>query len=78
VFGYKTHAAIDRTFVFIRSWAVTSAARHDGAVLREIVTTDNMASDVWADTAYRSKINETWLRDHGLASPIHRKNCHVG
>ncbi len=78
MFGYKTHAAIDRTFVFIRSWAVTSAARHDGAVLREIVTTDNMASDVWADTAYRSKINETWLRDHGLASPIHRKNCHVG
>jgi IS5 family transposase len=73
VFGYKTHVAIDRTFGFIRSWAVTSAARHDGAVLREIVTTDNMASDVWADTAYRSKINEAWLRDRGLASRIHRK-----
>lgn len=58
VFGYKTHVAIDRTFGFIRSWAVTSAARHDSAVLREIVTTDNTASDVWADTAYRSKINE--------------------
>jgi len=39
VFGYKTHVAIDRTFGFIRSWAVTSASRHDGAVLREIVTT---------------------------------------
>lgn len=73
VFGYKTHVAIDRTFGFIRSWAVTSAARHDGAVLREIVTTDNTASDVWADTAYRSKINEEWLRARGLVSRIHRK-----
>ena len=73
VFGYKTHVAIDRAFGFIRSWAVTNAARHDGAVLREIVTTDNTASDVWADTAYRSKTNEEWLRARGLVSRIHRK-----
>ena len=38
VFGDKTHVVIDRTFGFIRSWAVTGAARHDAAVLREIVT----------------------------------------
>lgn len=50
-----------------------SAARHDGAVLREIVTCHNTASDVWADTTYRSKINEEWLRVHGLISRIHRK-----
>lgn len=64
---------IDRAFGFIRSWAVTSAARHDGAVLRGIITTDNTASDVWADTAYRSKTNEEWLRARGLVSRIHRK-----
>lgn len=73
VFGYKTHVAIDQAFGFIRSWTVTSAARHDGAVLREIVTTDNTSASVWADTAYRSKINEEWLGARGLVSRIHRK-----
>jgi len=37
------------------------------------VTTDNTASDVWADTAYRSKSNEAWLTKHGRVSRIHRK-----
>lgn len=73
VFGYKTHVAIDQAFGFIRSWTVTSAARHDGAVLREIVTTDNTSASVWADTAYRSKVNEEWLKARSLVSRIHRK-----
>jgi len=48
VFGYKNPVAIDRRFGFIRTFAVADAARHDGALLRELVTTDNTASDVWA------------------------------
>lgn len=73
VFGYKSHIPIDRRFGFIRSFAVTDAARHDGTLLRELVTTNNTASDVWADTAYRSKANETWLRGKGRVSRIHHK-----
>jgi IS5 family transposase len=72
-FGYKNHIAIDQRFGFIRSFAVTDAARHDGKVLRRIVTTDNTASDVWADTAYRSKANEAFLEKHGRTSRIHFK-----
>jgi len=72
-FGYKNHIAIDRQFGFIRSFAVTDAAKHDGKVLRTIVTTDNTASDVWADTAYRSKANEAFLEKHGRTSRIHHK-----
>lgn len=72
-FGYKNHVAIDRRFGFIRSFAVTSAARHDGALLREVVTKKNTASDVWADTAYRSKANEDWLKDRGRVSRIHHR-----
>lgn len=30
-------------------------------MLRDLATTDNTASDVWADTAYRSQANEAWL-----------------
>lgn len=33
----------------------------------------NTASDVWADTAYRSKANEQDLRERGFVSRIHRK-----
>jgi IS5 family transposase len=73
VFGYKSHIAIDRRFGFIRSFAVTDAARHDGALLHELVTTNNTASDIWADTAYRSKANEAWLEARGRVSRIHHR-----
>ncbi len=55
VFGYKDHIGIDRRFGFIRTSRVTDAAAHDGARLREgLIDPENTASDVWADTAYRS------------------------
>jgi IS5 family transposase len=34
---------------------------------------DNTASDVWADTAYRSRSNEAWLTSMGRVSRVHRK-----
>lgn len=72
-FGYKNHIAIDQRYGFIRKSVVTHGACHDGSQLREVVTSDNTASDVWADTAYRSKKNEAWLEAHGRVSRIHRK-----
>lgn len=73
VYGYKNHIVIDRRYGFVRAFKATDAARHDGAVLREIVSRDNTASDVWADTAYRSKTNEAWLRSMGRVSRIHQR-----
>lgn len=73
MFGYINHAGIDRTHGFIRGWAVTSAAAHDGAQLRNVVAKDNTASTVWADSAYRSKINEERLKDNRLTSDIHQR-----
>ena len=72
-FGYKNHIAIDRQRGLIRTWTATDAARHDGAQLPILVSKANTASDVWADTAYRSKVNEKHLADYGLRSRIHRK-----
>lgn len=71
-FGFKSHIAIDKRFGFIRGGITTSAAKHDGAVLEQVLA-DNMASNVWADTAYRSKKNEAMLKCRGLRSRIHRK-----
>jgi len=72
-FGYKDHIAIDGRHGFIRSYEATPANAHDGAMLREIVSTDNLSSEVYADTAYRSKTNEAWLKDKALTSRIHQK-----
>lgn len=72
-YGYKSHIVIDRRYRFIRSGQTTHAARHDGALLPEIISTNNTSSAVWADSAYRSKANEAFLQQQGLASHIHRK-----
>lgn len=73
-FGYKSHISIDRRHGVIRRQMATDAAAHDGARLREgLIDPENTASDVWADTAYRSKANETYLAKIGKVSRIHRK-----
>jgi IS5 family transposase len=72
-FGYKNHIGIDRRHRLIRRWRVTDAARHDGALLPELIDPNNTASEVWADTAYRSKANEKFLAGRLLRSQIHRK-----
>ena len=72
-FGYKNHLGIDRRHGLIRTWATTDAARHDGALLPGLTSKANTASDVWADTAYRSKANERHLAENGFVSRIHRK-----
>jgi transposase, IS5 family len=72
-FGYTSSVSICRTFGFIRKYKVTDAARFDGRMLRDVVTSDNTASDVWADTAYRSQANEAWLKRQSRVSRIHRK-----
>lgn len=71
--GYKSSISICRRFGFIRKGKVTDGARFDGRMLRDVVSNDNTASDLWADTAYRSEANERWLRRSGKVSRIHRK-----
>lgn len=72
-FGYKNHIAVDRAYGLIRTWTATHAAAHDGARLDDILDRSNTASDVWADTAYRSAKNEEMLSRRGFVSRIHRK-----
>lgn len=73
-FGYKSHISIDRRHGIIRCGLTTHAAAHDGARLREgLIDPNNTASDVWADSAYRSKANEAFLEKIGKTSRIHRR-----
>jgi transposase, IS5 family len=71
--GYKNHVGIDREHGFLRRYSVTHAAAHDGAQLGAVLDRDNTASDVWADTAYRSAANLTLLERRGLKPQFQRK-----
>jgi IS5 family transposase len=74
VFGYQNHIGIDRRHGLIRTWVVTDAAAYEGKLLREgLLDRTNTASEVWADTAYRSKANETYMAENGFVSRVHRK-----
>jgi transposase, IS5 family len=74
LFGYQNHVSIDRRFGFIRRWTATDAAAYEGRRLRQgLLDKSNTASGVWADTAYRSVANETFLTKNGFVSHIHRK-----
>ena len=57
----------------VRRYQVTDAAVHDSQVVEDILDADNTASDVWADSAYRSAEIEAKLGEKGLKSRIHRK-----
>jgi transposase, IS5 family len=47
---------------------------YEGRRLRQgLLDKSNTASGVWADTAYRSVANETFLTKNGFVSHIHRK-----
>lgn len=73
-FGYQNHVSIDRRFGLIRKWQATDAASYEGARLRErLLDKTNTASCVWADTAYRSKVNEAFMDANGFVSRVHRK-----
>lgn len=76
MFGYKNHIGIDRTHGLIRTWDASPANAHDGARLPVLISLDNTASGVWADTAYRSKKNEAFLAKGMFTSNIHQRKPH--
>jgi IS5 family transposase len=72
-YGYKNHVDVDRRHKLVRRYQATPASKHDSQVVDDILDSDNTASDVWADSAYRSAEIEAKLAAKGLKSRIHRK-----
>lgn len=75
-FGYKNHVSIDGAHGSMRAWTAISAAAHNSRQLEDVLDRSNTASDVWADTAYRSAKNEAMRAGRGFVSRIHRKKPH--
>jgi IS5 family transposase len=72
-YGYKNHIGVDRRHKFVRRYVVGDASVHDSQKLEDVLDTSNTASDVWADSAYRSQEIEEKLSRRGLKSRIHRR-----
>ena len=72
-YGYKNHINVDRRHKLVRCYHVTTASVHDSQALEAVLDADNTASDVWADSAYRSAEIETMLKGKSLTSRIHYK-----
>jgi IS5 family transposase len=63
----------DRRHKFVRCYVVSDASVHDSQKFEDVLDTSNTASDVWADSAYRSQDIEEKLAERGLKSRIHRR-----
>ncbi len=72
-YGYKNHIATDRRHGLIRGWDASDAAANDGKRLKAVLSKENTASSVWADTAYRSKANEAFMAKNGFTSQVHHR-----
>lgn len=72
-YGYKNHISIDNKYKLIRHFEVTSAAVHDSQMFEFMIDESNTAKDIWADSAYRSRSTEAWLKEDGYRSHIHTK-----
>ena len=69
----RTISASDRRRKFARRYVVSDASVHDSQKLEDVLDANNTASDVWADSAYRSDEIEDKLAERGLKSHIHRR-----
>ncbi len=71
--GYQNHISIDREHGLIGKWLAIDAATYEGARLREgLLDKTNTSKSVWADTAYRSAANQTFMEKQGFVSRVHR------
>ena len=69
----QDHIGVDRRHKFVRRYVVSDASVHDSQKFEDVLDTSNTASDVWADSAYRSDEIEEKLAECGLKSRIHRR-----
>jgi len=72
-FGYKNHANVDVEHKLIRAYEVTDASVHDSQVFEELLGPAEDNSDVYADSAYRSKQTENDLAAAGYTSHVHER-----
>jgi IS5 family transposase len=73
-YGYKAHLSTDGRHQLICGAKATPANVDDSQVFAELIDPGTRAA--YADKAYDSKANKTWLAAHGIANGILKKGAH--
>ncbi len=73
-YGYKAHVSSDSAHQLIRAAVISTASQYEGEVFAEIAPADT--GIIYADKAYDTKINQAWLRAHGIRNGILKKEAH--
>ena len=73
-YGYKAHVSSDGEHQLIRAAVISTASQYDGEVFADIAPADTEV--IYADKAYDTKINQAWLRAHGIRNGILKKEAH--
>jgi IS5 family transposase len=72
-YGYKAHVSSDGEHHLIRHAVISTAKVQDAHVFERVAPTDTEA--IYADKAYDTKVNQAWLRTHGIESGIQKKGA---
>lgn len=72
-YGYKNSISIEVSYGLIRRQVVTPANVHDSQMLPALLDPKNTEPMVWADSAYKSKQVDSFLKEVGYESRIQEK-----
>lgn len=67
-YGYKNHIASDQKTKIIIKYEVTPASKHDSQVIKDLIDADDKI--LYADSAYKSKEIEEYLKEKNVKSKI--------
>jgi len=73
-YGYKAHVSSDGEHQLIRTALLSTGKVQEAHVFERVAPTDTQA--IYADKAYDTKVNQAWLRAHGIQSQISKKGAH--
>jgi IS5 family transposase len=72
-YGYKAHVSVDVKYKLIRRFEATQASTHDSQVFKELLDPSLKTGAVWADSAYRTPDNLSFLKARKIKERINEK-----
>lgn len=72
-YGYKNSISVDVVYGLIRRHVLTPATIHDSGMLPALLDVENEEAMVWTDSAYQSKLVDSFLKEAGYESRIKKK-----
>jgi IS5 family transposase len=73
-YGYKAHMSTDGEHQLIRRALISTAGKQDAHMFEQVAPADT--EEIYADKAYDTKANQSWLRERDIESRILKKGAH--